>query len=210
VIVMPSNNTGFDAGYLAGAYQGRFGHLFSPAGWRKPRWGLPYALDNGAFARWDEAAFVNMVQTVAGLVTTRTIVNPPLWVIVPDVVADRAATLERWREWAPKLKPFGWPLAFAVQDGMTQDDVPNDAEVIFVGGSTDWKWRTVWDWTRHNRRVHVGRVNGYEWLWRCHEAGVESCDGTGWFRGRLEQLLGLKQYLDEASTNGRPQERLCG
>src|SRR5690606_19465502 len=85
----------------------------------------------------------------------------PRWLLVPDVVADRDATIARWREWEPKLRPFGFPLAFAVQDGMTAEDVPADADVIFVGGTTDWKWRTVWRWCHDFPRVHVGRVNGY-------------------------------------------------
>lgn len=196
-------------GWLAGRYPGRIGWLLSPSGWRRPHHWMPFALDNDAFSAWangtpwDEAAFLVMLDAAAACA------HAPRWVLVPDVVADRSATIQRWHEWAPRLKRYGWPLAFAVQDGMTQSDVPSDAAVVFVGGTTEWKWATAWQWCRDNRRVHVGRVNGYRGLWDCHDARVESCDGTGWFRGDQEQLAGLERYLDESTNAGRRQERLC-
>lgn len=188
VIVMPANNSSMHLGWLAGRYPGRIGWLLSPGGWRTPHRWMPYALDNGAFPAWtngkpwDEAAFLEM--------------------------ADREATLASWQVWAPRLREHGWPLAFAVQDGMTPEDVPGDADVIFVGGTTEWKWRTVLIWCQHFPRVHVGRVNSYRLLWSSHDAGAESCDGTGWFRGDQDQLAGLERYLEESSNQGRPQMRL--
>ena len=97
----------------------------------------------------------------------------------------------------------------AVQDGMEPGDVPAEAGVVFVGGSTEWKWRTVRDWCDAFDRVHVGRVNTNGKLWECHEAGAESCDGTGWFRGDQRQLRGLIAYLERSSQglgNHRGQE----
>jgi hypothetical protein len=39
-----------------------------------------------------------------------------------------------------------------------------------------------------------------------HEAGAESCDGTGWFRGDQDQLAGLERYLGLSTRNDkRPQ-----
>ena len=58
------------------------------------------------------------------------------------------------------------------------------------------------------KRVHVGRVNTYRLLWLAHEAGAESCDGTGWFRGDRKQLQGLIDYLQESSSGRRKQEKL--
>lgn len=208
MIVMPTNNSSMHLGWLAGRYPGRIGWLLSPDGWRMPHRWMPYALDNGAFARWDEAAFLHLVRNCAAQIATRDLGHAPRWVVVPDVVADREATLASWERWAPELRAYGWPLAFAVQDGMTQADVPPDADVIFVGGTTEWKWATAWDWCNNNPRVHVGRVNSYRLLWNCHDAGAESCDGTGWFRGDQEQLAGLERYLEESQTNGRAQARL--
>jgi hypothetical protein len=78
---------------------------------------------------------------------------------------------------------------------MTPDDVPPETDVVFVGGSFDWKWDNLLMWTRNFPRVHVGRVNTEKRLWMAHEAGVESCDGTGWFRGGEKRWAGLENYL---------------
>lgn len=201
-MVMPANHTGVTTGYLAGRYVGKIGHLYSPGGQRGPFSFLPYALDNDAFGAyksgrpWDRAAWIKL------LGWARLSGRTPLWALVPDVVADREATLSAWREYAPIAREYGWPLAFAVQDGMAAADVPRDVEVVFVGGSTAWKWRTVRDWCRDFPRVHVGRVNTYRRLWDCHEAGAESCDGTGWMRGNQRQLRGLMAYLEESTGGG--------
>ena len=103
-------------------------------------------------------------------------------------------------------------VVFAVQDGMTVDDVPSNADVIFVGGTTEWKWQTVAMWCKAFQRVHVGRVNEYKRLWMCHDAGAESCDGSGWTRGDQRQFRGLLAYLEESTNGGRVRqmEITCG
>ena len=197
MIVMPANSTGIEFGRLCGRYPRSMGHLLSPGAARGPWPWLPYALDNGAFSAFtkgipfDEQAFLAHCEWALGT-------GPqPLWVVVPDVVADGAATLARWREWAPVLRRFGWPLAFAAQDGHQPGDVPADADVVFIGGSTEWKLQAIRPFCAAHRRVHVGRVNTYGRLRICADAGAESCDGTGWFRGDKTQLAGLLTFLGE-------------
>ncbi len=119
----------------------------------------------------------------------------PRWVVVPDVVADPVATLSRWIEWAPRLKSFGWPMAFAVQDGHTRADIPKNADIVFVGGTTEWKRKMIYHFASNFPRVHVGRINTERWLFHCLDCGVESCDGTGFFRGDQKQLAGLERVL---------------
>lgn len=210
MIVMPSNNSSMHLGWLAGQHPGYIGWLLGPTGWRNPHRWLPYACDNDRFSSavtgkaWDEAGYLAMLEKACEMAG---IGRAPLWLLVPDVPFDREGTLAEWRKWAPRLSRYGWPLAFAVQDGMTQQDVPSDASVVFVGGTTEWKWSTLWSWCKNNKRVHVGRVNGYRGLWDCRDAGAESCDGTGWFRGDQEQLAGLEQFINESSGNGRRQLR---
>lgn len=212
MMVMPANNTGIRIGHLAGKFPGRMGHLFSPGAQRGPFGFMPYALDNGAFAKkdaWEESEWIDLLDW-AKLSGQR-----PLWAIVPDVVGDRIRTLRKWDLYAPRLAAYGWPLAFAVQDGMTEEDVPNEAAVVFVGGTTEWKWRTVAMWcsafrsvTSRCKSVHVGRVNEYRRLWECHDAGAASCDGTGWTRGDQRQARGLVAYLEESSgIKKRPVQR---
>jgi hypothetical protein len=205
MLVMPSNWAKSVVHYWAGRFPGRLGHLYSPAGgFKGPYPWLPYALDNGAFPAWtngtpwDADAFLRILDRAAAAA------QPPIWVAAPDVVADRAATLDRWAEWAPRLRAYGWPLAFVVQDGMTDADVPADAEVIFVGGTTRWKRQSIPSWCRAHRRVHVGRINTERWLWYCQHHGAESCDGTGWGRGDQVQLAGLERYLERSSAGMGP------
>lgn len=208
MIVMPADNTGIIVGWLAGRFPGRIGHLYGPRKGRNPTGPfsfIPYALDNGAFAGgedWQESDWLRLLKwaKMSG--------QRPIWMIVPDVVGDRIRTIRKWNIYYPRLAEYGWPLAFAVQDGMTVDDVPCGASVIFVGGTTAWKWRTVRMWAENFPRVHVGRVNTYRRLWDAHEAGAESCDGTGWMRGDQKQRRDLIAYLEESAAGRRKHEQL--
>lgn len=190
MMVMPSNSSSSQVHFWAGRYPGRIGWLVGPSAMTKTRfrkW-MPFALDNDAFAAfksgtpWPDRPWVEMLETVKGSGYT------PRWVLVPDVVADRAATLRAWERWSPVAAGYGWPLAFAVQNGMTPADVPPAAEVIFVGGVGDWKWQSLPEWCRTGRRIHVGRVNSVDRLLVCDRLGVESVDGTGWMRDTMEGI----------------------
>jgi hypothetical protein len=206
MIVMPSNNSGFEAGVLYARYPERIAHLHSADSIRQPTHEISWALDNGVFGAyhngrpWKPEPLMEFLDRY-GLWS-------PLWVVVPDWIGDREETLRRWKDYAPRLKSYGHPLAMAVQDGMTPKDVPHDADIIFVGGTTAWKWKTLRTWCGNFPRVHVGRVNTYKLLWQAHECGAESCDGTGWFRGDRKQLDGLRRYLDESDGDGPPQMEL--
>jgi hypothetical protein len=188
--IMPSNNTGFEAGRLFGMFPDRLAHLHNCDSIREPKQGIPWALDNGVFGaftsgkQWSEEPLYQFLDAYAAW--------KPLWVVVPDSVGNREKTLELWNHHAPALKAFGVPLAFAAQDGMIPEDVPSDASIVFVGGSTSWKWRSLPMWTEHFPRVHVGRVNSRRLLEMAERNGAESCDGTGWFRDpkRTQELEG--------------------
>lgn len=209
MIVMPSNNSGIQVGYLCGKYPGRIGWLIGPGGWLVPPSWMPYAIDNGAYGAWannrpwDEGEFIKLLERVR---VNSLRCHFPLWVVVPDVVADREGTLRMWEKWSPIVAHMlqGTELAMAVQDGMTPEDVPENATVVFVGGTTEWKWRYLRMWTDSFPRVHVARVNSERTLWMAHEAGAVSVDGTGWVRGGEERLAELEHYLHE-STHGRKQ-----
>lgn len=201
--VLISNAAGFEAGRLFGAFPGRMGHLHNPDRIAEPP-ASPWALDNGVFGawqkgvEWDEEPFFAFLERFGFL--------KPEWVVVPDSVADRDGTLRMWQKYSPVLQTMGMRLAFVAQDGMKPADVPVDAAVVFVGGSTSWKWRSLPMWTANFPRVHVGRVNTYKLLWAAHRVGAESCDGTGWFRGDKKQLAGLWEYLKE-SQRGDPSQQ---
>lgn len=203
MIVMPSNNSGSIVRGLAEKYKGRIGWLIGPGGWREPPSTIGVALDNGAFPAWvkqqpwDKKAWIKLLRIACSKCS-------PKWAVVPDVVTNREATLESWHKWEPVIRSEfpSLPLALAVQDGMTPADVPESAQIIFIGGSTQWKWRSLPMWSAaFPGRVHVARVNTERLLWMAHHAGAVSCDGTGWFRGDPKQLAGLIRYLELSNSN---------
>lgn len=61
---------------------------------------------------------------------------------------------------------------------------------VFVGGSTDWKLATLYDWAAlaqsRGAWCHVGRVNSVRRIRLCHLAGVDSFDGTSASRYSVE------------------------
>jgi hypothetical protein len=199
MMVMPANNSSPVVHYWAGKYPSKIGWLCGPSsiGKTKLRNWIPFALDNDAFSAWDkgvewsERAYFSMLDHVAKLRAN------PIWALVPDVVADKQATIKKWHDYAPRVRKYGWPLAFAAQDGMTPADVPVDADVVFIGGTTDWKWKTFPAFTDAFPRVHIGRVNSIDKLWLCEDFGVESVDGTGWFRDGVDNIrfLRLEEFL---------------
>lgn len=205
---MPANSSSMLTGYLAGRYPGRIGWLLGPDGWREPHSWLTYACDNNAYADfcakrpWDESKFYSHIDRITGRS------RKPIWIAVPDVVSDRESTLRQWFAHSPRVAQYGCPLAFVAQDGMTPDDIPPNASIVFIGGSTKWKWANLRDWTGAFPRVHVGRVGSERMLWMAHEAGAESCDGTGWLRGGEKRAEGLIRYLEE-STNGKQVSQLA-
>ena len=142
---------------------------------------LPIAFDNDAFSayqnntEWDLNGWLEMIETV------KTKKLKPLWMLAPDTVGDAHDTLKKFFAYRYKI-PKEIPVAFAVQDGMLPQDVPVTADVIFVGGTLEWKWKTLAMWCNAFPRVHVGRVNRPGKLIACARLGVESVDGTGWFR----------------------------
>lgn len=198
-MVMPANQTN-ELVHLWAALYGSIGHLYTPARSERLRPWLPYALDNGRYAEavngtaFDEDRFMRFVEQYAFRELR------PMWVAVPDVPFNGEETLSWWHKWSDRLRQFGLPLAIVVQDGMSTEDVTpllRKNDVVFVGGSTSWKWASIKAWRSAWPRVHVGRVNTQkpellEWL---VDAKVESIDGSGWFRGKGPQVVTLGRFL---------------
>jgi hypothetical protein len=183
-------------------YRHRVGNLFQPGAFWKAS-PLNFALDNYVYSSWSKGQEWPEDKFIALLDKVKASGKTPSWVVCPDSVGDAAKSIALWKEWAPRLREYGWPLAFAVQDGQTGSLVPNDADVIFVGGTTEWKRATIKAWCANFPRVHVARINTYRWLWHCHECGAESIDGTGWFWKDKPKHYQLLDYL--AITEGDQQ-----
>ncbi len=197
MIVMVANQCGGFVHYLAGTYPAKIGWLFSPGGFKEPRHWLPYAIDNGKFACWNSDRVWNEDGFFALLDRCKLSKHKPMWVAVPDEVGNKEETRSLWDRYERRVRQYGWPAAFVVQDGMTPRDVPESADVVFVGGSSEWKWRHAATFCAAFPRVHIGRVNWVDKLEHCDHIGAESCDGTGFFRGGegSQQALQLEEFL---------------
>lgn len=161
----------------------RVGMILAPDAWQTPT--CPYALDNGVYGAflkgrtWDQemhCAWLGMLAKVPADI-------PPLWVLLPDAVADWPRTVELAELYAPVVRSHGWPVAIALQDGCDFDQVLEFApDWVFLAGSTEWKERNIDAVCRFFQPlgicVHVGRVNTRRRIMLCQAAGVDSCDGT--------------------------------
>ena len=114
---------------------------------RYPTW----AGDNGAFTKrkggFCPEKFRMMLARPAlraARATCEFIVAPDKLVVLPcgTVVGDAAGTLAQFPEWAREIRAAGFPVALVAQNGLEDmlDQVPWDlVDVLFIGGSTEWK-----------------------------------------------------------------------
>jgi len=125
--------------------------------------------------------------------------------VAPDVVADHEATLERSLPWLERIRALGLPAAFVAQDGATVETIPWDRfDVLFVGGSTEWKLGAVAEQIVRMAAdlgypVHMGRVNSHKRLAYADAIGCTSADGTFLARGpdvNLPKVLRWLRRLD--------------
>lgn len=191
--------------YWAGRYPGSVGVLISPSYMERvpiDPW-MPFCLDNDAFTAWRDKKPWNELMWREMLEMVRLKRQQPMWAAVPDVVANREATIANWSKYSHEIKRLGWKTAFCVQDGMTPDDVPSDADVIFVGGSDKWKFPNLPMWTEHFERVHCARVTSQQMIEACERLGCESVDGTGWFRepSRPDKVPMLQRFVSGHRDN---------
>lgn len=185
---------------------------FRRYGWRvlltpqNPKWpeGLHCGIDNGAWP-----AFINKLPFDGNKFIRLADQHGPAadWVVIPDKVAAGLESLEFSESWMPKLHGLKL-LLLAVQDGMEPDDVsaffrryPRQGFGIFLGGSTEWKLRTMYGWgmVAHALGVyyHVARVNSAKRIKLAQEAGADSIDGTS---GTLYSVTVPR--LDNAARQG--------
>ena len=132
------------------------------------------------------------------------------WLAVPDVVADRVASLALTAAWYDEIAATGRPLV-VVQDGMTPADVESyiaRGAGLFVGGSTAWKESSLAMWGAVKRAsgcyLHVGRVNTSRRMQLAIDAGADSADGTS-----ITRFGATARRLDDASR-AEPRGELFG
>lgn len=169
---------------LAAMAAGGWGCFISPSTGHPPLAHMRYAIDNGAWTahirqqEFNGDAFQRLVER-HGMGAD--------FIILPDIVAGGMDSLRFSLEWLPRLAAYP-RLLFAVQDGMDYQTVANVLSArpglgVFLGGSTEWKLATIYEWGRVTRGgrwyYHVGRVNTRRRVRLCAEAGANSFDGSG-------------------------------
>lgn len=168
---------------LAALRQHGWGLLLTPDNPQQHGFDL-YGIDNGAWS-----AYTKGLPWEASKERWQKLIekqgNKALWAVAPDVVCGGLASLHTSLSWLPWLRERVPRVLIAVQDGMTNEDLRSwlsPTVGIFVGGSTEWKERTMSLWGRLARETgawcHVGRVNTARRISLCVLAQVHSFDGT--------------------------------
>jgi len=194
---------------------GRLGAMLTAGSWRnlndEASGRFPWiGLDNECFSTkaWDEQRWVDWLHDMLPRLPE------VLFAVVPDVVGDHEATLERWYRYAPMVQHLGYPAAFVLQDGVTSEEIPWDSGIgaIFTGGSTEFKLsQTAWDIAQEARDrnvwTHLGRCNSFVRLRAAasgdlHGRGTyDSADGTYLAFGPDRNLPKLLSWLDWIDHN---------
>ena len=142
-----------------------------------------YFLDNGAFAYYQRGEefkgelFMRALEIVAGVPVS------PAFVVVPDKVAAGRESLEFSLWWFERLKREfpRFTYALVVQDGMEEGEVKKavrEFEVLFVGGSLEWKLKTGRRWVRLAHSLGIGRVGTESRLRWARWIGADSADSS--------------------------------
>jgi hypothetical protein len=166
-----------------------------------------FGVDNGCFKRFDESAFLSLLDREY---ERRHLCR---FVCCPDVVASAIRTLEIFERWKDNLT--GWPVALVAQDGLENMAIPwEDFSAIFIGGSTQWKdgphaAAIVRSAKILGKWVHIGRINTPGRFEKFEALGADSMDGSGlarysWMRARIYDAQHRPTLFDEVqheSTN---------
>jgi hypothetical protein len=103
----------------------------------------------------------------------------------------------------PRIRVLGFPAALVAQDGLERLDVPWAAfDVLFIGGSTEWKLgeaarALVARAKARGKWVHMGRVNTRTRLRYADAIGCDSVDGTRLAFGPDDNLPRVLRWLGE-------------
>lgn len=188
---------------------GALGQLCSPRERRSVVPGAWWAADNGCYG----TGYPGHPAWLAWLRRHAALRSRCLFATAPDVVGDARATLARSRPWLPMLRTLDYPPALVAQDGLEDLDVPWPSfDVLFVGGTTEWKLSAaaadlVAEAHAQGKRVHLGRVNSLRRLQHAAALGCHTVDGTYLAFGpdkNLQRLLRWLHQLDPGATHEDP------
>lgn len=184
------------------------GMLLSPEGWRYPHC-RHYVLDNDVYPHsflgsrfdegwWEREGEKKWLKMLDKVPTD----HPPMWVLLPDVVADWHQTIDRAWRYRIEVESRGFKCALALQDGCNWKEA-NDfgADAFFVAGTTYWKWVNapqIVAMFKNKVALHLGRVNGERPIRLARKLGFDSADGSGLARFFNDQLPRVLRGFEES------------
>ena len=180
---------------------GELGYIDTPAqGNRRPD-GLIWCADNGCYGKGypGDEKWIDWLRSNAHDTETC------LFATAPDVVGDAAATLARSAPWLSKIRALGYPAALVAQDGLEHLPIPwDDFDVLFIGGSTEWKLgpesrAIVAEAKARGKHVHMGRVNSLRRYRYAVSIGCDSVDGTFLTFGPDANWPRLRSWIQDAA-----------
>jgi hypothetical protein len=172
---------------------------------------MAFGVDNDCFQGLDIPAFDRMLDSIQHTLIAfnngerrgERWVQRPLFVNVPDVVADADRTLRQWHRWQSAVRRRGFPVGYVAQNGCERGVMPpwHEFDALFIGGDTAFKLgpdarQLVATAKAHGKHVHMGRVNTLRRLRYAQSIGVDSVDGTGWAKWRNTHLDAGLRALD--------------
>lgn len=140
--------------------------------------GYRWCMDNGVYSgKFEPRLFFSTLQKLVPYQ------ERCAFVVAPDVMFDWRATNRAFEDFAPKIRNLGFPVAYAVQDGLPGLPPASSYDVLFIGGTTKWKvsysTMQLMIEARHlGKWVHMARVNSRDRIAYCRELGIDSVDGT--------------------------------
>jgi hypothetical protein len=157
--------------------------------------GFRYAIDNGAWRAFIEWGAGRAAENLLDLDLFYGLVGQlglgADFIVAPDIVGEGDRSLALTLEHLPRIRELapGVPILIGVQDGHEEGWARKSIEAligpeigVFVGGSTEWKERTMPLWCAmaeaHLAWSHVARVNTARRIALCAAAGAKSFDGT--------------------------------
>jgi hypothetical protein len=152
--------------------------MMQPDMWNKTPDNAMLAVDNACFNNPSKYSDARYEAYLAKMPLDRT-----LFATAPDVLGNHAQTVERSVPMLKRLRELGFNAAFVAQDGWDEKTTPwQEFDVLFVGGSTEFKFRggrdAVAEAKKRGKQAHMGRVNSLDRLRASIGIGCDSADGT--------------------------------
>lgn len=166
-------------------WRSNLGLLVTPRTWPNPddMEGWTWGMDNDAFHdNFDETRYLDTLDRY------KFVQGGCVFVVLPDVVGDAEATLDRFYEWLPIVSDWGYPIALAAQDGLRVEHIPwIEIDALFIGGTDGPEGKRsmgplMAEAKRQGKWVHVGRINRRRGMRWAKSHGADSIDGSAFSR----------------------------